>query len=130
MENNYWQRLKAKAAQIRQDIVILNLAFRHPDTPWYAKLFVALIIGYALSPIDLIPDFIPVLGYLDDLLLLPAGIIIALKLIPLQVIAQCREAAQAEAKNPRQKSWLAATIIVLIWLLVIFAIGRKIFSGF
>ena len=84
--------------------------------PWYARLWVAIVVGYALSPLDLIPDFIPVLGYLDDLILIPAGIVIAIKLIPAPVLAECRARAQREMAQNKPAGRTAAVIIIAIWL--------------
>jgi uncharacterized membrane protein YkvA (DUF1232 family) len=110
--------LKEKAKEIKRELTALYLAYRHPEVPWYAKLFTAIVIGYALSPIDLIPDFIPVLGYLDDLILIPIGIKIALKMIPEHVMIECREqAVELERKN-LGSSWIAAGVILAIWVLI------------
>ena len=87
------ERFKQKADQLKQEVYALYLAYKDPRVSWYARLFAACVIGYALSPIDLIPDFIPVLGYLDDLILLPLGIGMALKMIPPAVLAECRQKA-------------------------------------
>ena len=89
---------KEKVALLKREIHALYLACRHPDTPWYAKLCALLVVGYALSPIDLIPDFIPVLGYLDDLLLLPLGIALVLRMIPEPVLNECRAQAKQNAE--------------------------------
>jgi uncharacterized membrane protein YkvA (DUF1232 family) len=111
---------KTKSKQLKSEIVALYLAYKHPRTPWYAKALAALIIGYALSPIDLIPDFIPVLGYLDDLILVPAGIALLIKIIPGDVLEECRTKAQSDPLNRKPRNWVAAVIIVLVWLLVIY----------
>ena len=95
----------------------LYLAARDPRTPWYAKLLVAGVVAYALSPIDLIPDFVPILGYLDDLVLLPLGIALAIKLVPDAVLADCR--ARASALRDRPVSWAAGLAVVVIWMLVL-----------
>ena len=101
----------------------LYLAYRDPRTPWIARLVAALVIGYALSPLDLIPDFIPVLGYLDDLVLLPLGIALALRLIPPAVLAEARaEARRTDARLPVSRG--AAAIIVMIWLVGIALVLR------
>lgn len=114
--------LKRKADALKREIFALYLAARDPRTPWYAKAIAALIIAYALSPIDLIPDFIPILGYVDDLLLLPLGIVVLLKLMPQDVLADCRaKAAAGKEKLPR--SWTAAAFIVALWLLAAVLIG-------
>ncbi len=99
---------------------------KDPRTPWYAKVFAVFIIGYALSPIDLIPDFIPVLGYLDDLVIVPAGIALLLKMIPKEVMEECREKARLQSGNKNPKNWIAGLVIVLIWLLTIYVVVRII----
>jgi len=83
--------IKQILQQLKQEIQVLRLAIKHPATPWYARWWTLLVIGLALSPIDLIPDFIPVIGYLDDLLFIPAGIWVARRLIPKEVMAECRQ---------------------------------------
>ena len=110
--------LKARARRLKAETFALYLAARHPATPWYAKLLVALLVAYALSPIDLIPDFIPVLGYVDDLILLPLGIALAIRLIPSAVLDACRARAAARLQEPPPRSWAAAAVIILIWLVV------------
>ena len=92
----------------------MYLACRDPRTPWYAKVFAGGVVAYALSPIDLIPDFIPVLGYLDDLILVPLGIAIAVKMIPAAVLVDCRIRAQAASERPTNRK--AAAVIVALWL--------------
>ena len=109
-------RLRQRARQIKADTYALYLACRHPDTPWYAKLLGVCVVAYALSPIDLIPDFIPVLGYLDDLLLVPAGLAIVMRLIPPAVLVECRASANARLASEKPVSWVAGAIVVLIWL--------------
>jgi uncharacterized membrane protein YkvA (DUF1232 family) len=105
---------RERARRLKAEVYALYLAYRHPDTPWYAKAFAALVVAYAFSPIDLVPDFVPVLGYLDDLLLVPLGITLALKLIPAEVMAECRRQASDPAEKP--VNWYAAAAIVLLWL--------------
>jgi len=95
----------------------LYLAYKDSRTPWSAKLFIAFIVGYAFSPIDLIPDFIPVIGYLDDLVLLPLGVILAMKMIPPQVLAECREKAKTIMSQKGRTNWVAASVIIGIWIL-------------
>jgi len=116
---------KEKAKQLKTDTYALYLAYKDPRVPWYAKVFIAAIVAYALSPIDLIPDFIPVLGYLDDLIIIPAGISLSLKMIPKEVLEECREKAKSEPISDRSK-WIVAFIIVLIWLLVAYLILKFI----
>jgi uncharacterized membrane protein YkvA (DUF1232 family) len=122
-------RLKDKAEGLKREIFALYLAARDPRTPWYAKGLAALVIAYALSPIDLIPDPIPILGYLDDLILLPIGIVLVLKLIPHQVMADCRTKAAAHTESlPR--NWRAAAVIVVIWLFAAALIGQLLLRNF
>lgn len=108
--------LRQRARAIKRDTLALYLAARHPDTPWYAKALAVLIVGYALSPIDLIPDFIPVLGYLDDVILLPVGIFLCIRLIPPHVLDECRAEAAARFAEGKPTSRTAAVVIVLVWL--------------
>jgi uncharacterized membrane protein YkvA (DUF1232 family) len=115
------ERLRARLRSLKRDVLALYLAVRDPRVPWYAKALAACVVAYALSPIDLIPDFIPVLGYLDDILLVPAGIALVVLLIPRPVLEECRErAAQLEG---RPTSWAGALVIVLLWLGVAAALG-------
>jgi len=107
---------------LRQHVYALALACRHPRTPWYAKAWVALVVAYALSPIDLVPDFVPVLGAVDDLVLIPIGIWVGLRLVPPQVMAECREAAAGTAHRVRW-ALLAAAAVILIWLTCATGIG-------
>ncbi|MFA6134336.1 MAG: YkvA family protein [Phycisphaerae bacterium] len=114
MDFSDWKR---RVGLLKRETYALYLAARDPRVPWYAKWLIALVVAYALSPIDLIPDFVPLLGYLDDLILIPAGIALAIRLIPRDVLQQCREkAAQAQAA-PR--NWYAAGVIIVVWLLAI-----------
>lgn len=110
---------KEKAKRLKTEIYALYLAYRDPRVPWYAKVFIAAIVGYALCPLDLIPDFIPVLGYIDDIILIPAGITLVLKMIPQDVLEECREKARSESFGKRGH-WVAAVVIVLIWLVAIY----------
>lgn len=106
--------LKAWAGRARRDVVALWIAAVDPRTPWYAKLAAGAVAAYALSPIDLIPDFIPVLGYLDDLIIVPLGIVLAVKLIPDALIQEYRREALHRAGRPRSYAGLA--VIIAIWL--------------
>lgn len=109
---------KSRARQLKRETYALYLAYRDPRTPWYARLFAALVVGYAFSPIDLIPDFIPLLGYLDDLVIVPLGVLLALRMIPPAVWAESRERArEAMAEGGPVSRW-AAVVVVLIWLLI------------
>ena len=115
-------RLKAWARRLQRDIVVLAVAIRDPRTPWYAKLLGVAVIAYALSPIDLIPDFIPVLGYLDDLLLLPLALWLLAHLIPAHILSQHRSALEAGARLPPNRT--AAVIVVAIWIFTAVILGR------
>jgi len=109
-------RLRQNARKLKAETYALYLAYRHPLTPWYAKAFTGLVIAYAFSPIDLIPDFIPILGYLDDLLLVPAGIALAIRMIPAKVMAACRAQAQKDLAGERPVNWLMGGLILAIWI--------------
>ena len=125
------ESLKVHARALKRETHALYLAARDPRTPWLAKLVIAIVVAYALSPIDLIPDFIPILGYLDDVLLLPLGIYLALKLIPAAVLADARQAAQ-QAGGRLARSRVAATVIILLWMIsaiVVGAFALRLFHG-
>ena len=109
---------KRRARQLKLETYAVYLAYRDPRVPWYARLLGACVVAYAFSPIDLIPDPIPVLGYLDDLILVPLGIALVLKMIPEPVLAECREKAQATMNDGKPNNWAAAAVIVVIWLLL------------
>ncbi len=113
-----WDRLKRWARELKGEGLALWFCCRHPDMPLVPKLLALLVVGYFLSPIDLIPDFIPVLGYLDELILLPAGIYLILKLVPEPVLVECRAAASAwiDQHQPTPRSIVAAVVIMLLWM--------------
>lgn len=113
---NLIETWKRRAKQIKAETYALFLAYRDRRTPWYARIFAGCVVAYAFSPIDLIPDFIPVLGYLDDLILIPLGIALALKMIPPQVMADSRVKAQELLGQGRPRNWIAAAAILIIWL--------------
>jgi uncharacterized membrane protein YkvA (DUF1232 family) len=112
-------RLRARARELKIQVHALLLAYRDPRTPWYAKALAALVAAYALSPIDLIPDFIPVLGQLDDLLLVPLGIALAVRLIPREVLADCRARAREADARPPIRPWLTALLVAGLWLVLL-----------
>ena len=105
---------KAKSKQLRGGVYAFYLASKHPKTPWYAKAFAVLIIGYVLSPIDFIPDFIPVIGYLDDFIIVFAGFSLLIKMIPKEILEECGEKARSQPVDQKRTNWAAAAIIVLI----------------
>jgi len=120
---HYLQTWREYAQRLKAEGYAVYLACRDPRTPWYAKALAACVAGYAFSPIDLIPDFIPVLGYLDDLVIVPLGIALVLKMIPAEVMVECRKAAEERLVNGKPRSWVAGVVILLIWAVVIGAIG-------
>lgn len=111
--------LKEKAKKLKSDIPALYLALKDKNTPVIAKIFAAITIAYALSPIDLIPDFIPVLGYLDDIIILPVLVTLTIKFIPKDILEEKRSEAQNMWKNGKPKKWYFAIPIVVIWLLLL-----------
>ena len=119
--------LKQRARDLKLTIPAIFLAMRKKETPWTAKVLAAITVGYALSPIDLIPDFIPVLGYLDDLLLLPALAAWTIQLIPPDVLAQCKKESAGMWADGKPKRWYYAIPIVLFWLLIVWLIIKAIF---
>jgi uncharacterized membrane protein YkvA (DUF1232 family) len=111
------EKLKRWARSIKRDVVALYFAGRDPRVPWYAKAVAVAVAAYALSPIDLIPDFIPVLGYVDELVILPLGIMIAVKLIPPEIMAEHRASAFKAAGKPQSRA--AAVVIIAIWIVAL-----------
>lgn len=120
-------RWKERVRRLKADIPAVFLSLKDQDTPLIAKVLVALTVAYALSPIDLIPDFIPVFGYLDDVLLLPALVAVTVKLIPKSVWERNRTAAEGIWENGRPKRWYYAIPIVALWLLLLWLIVKAIF---
>jgi len=121
-------RLSRWARTLKRESLALSYVARDPRTPWYAKLLAGALVAYAFSPIDLIPDFIPVLGLLDDLLLLPAGIWLVLKLVPEAVLAESRTRAEAALERPTSR--VAAVVILLVWIASAVALGAWILPRF
>jgi uncharacterized membrane protein YkvA (DUF1232 family) len=112
------QTWKYRVRQLKKETYVIYIACKDPRVPWYAKVFAGFVVAYAFSPIDLIPDIIPILGYLDDLVLVPLGIILVLKMIPPAVLAECREKAEALMEQGKPTSKIAALVIVAIWVLL------------
>lgn len=125
-----FEKIKQQARHLRSEVFALYFAARDHRTPWYAKLIVAAIVAYALSPIDLIPDFLPVIGYLDDLVLIPVGIALAIKLIPQSVLIDSRARALKAMENKEPVSWIAGAIILLIWLGLTMLCAKWIYNKF
>ncbi len=116
MNAKSWKR---RARQLSAQTHALYLAFRHPETPWYAKFFAALVIGYVFSPIDPIPDFIPGVGLLDEMVVVPVGVLIAAKMIPPEVMEECQQKASQVAEGEKPVSRVAAVVVAAVWLLCI-----------
>ena len=114
----FMERWKQRARHLKREVYALYLACKDPRVPWYARILALCVVGYAFSPIDLIPDFIPILGYVDDLILIPLGVAAVIKLIPPAVLNESRDKAQAVLSHGKPTNWVAAGVIVLIWLLL------------
>ena len=119
------ERLRLRARELKIELIALALAARHPDTPWYARLIVAGCVAYAVTPVDLIPDAIPIVGFVDDLIFIPLAIALAVRFIPAPVLADCRERSRAiDARAPRLSraswivigtAWFAAVVLIALW---------------
>ena len=120
-------RWRTAARRVKRDIYALYLAGRNPRTPWYARALVGLVAAYALSPIDLIPDFIPVIGYLDDLIIVPLGLLLAIRLVPPEVLDDARRRAD---EQQRRGSRVGLALMVAIWLLAAAMIGLALYRRF
>ncbi|WP_160718653.1 YkvA family protein [Bacillus sp. USDA818B3_A] len=129
-QKNHLTKLKKYARKLKQNLFVLYLSYKDNRVPWYAKLVAICVVAYAFSPIDLIPDFIPVLGYLDDLIIVPLGISLALKLIPPYVIEENRVNAEEIRKNGKPKNWFIAVLFILIWILLAFWVGKFLYGKF
>ena len=123
------EKLRRFAASLVRETLALWLAARHPRTPLPAKLLAGLVAAYALSPIDLIPDFIPVLGYLDDLVLIPAGVALAVRMIPPDVMEESRRTAREHLREDHPNSWVGAAVIVILWVLALTLIGLLVYRA-
>ena len=126
----FLETLKTRARQLKSEVYALYLAGVHPKTPRYAKLYLLAVVAYALSPIDLIPDFIPVLGFLDEVILLPFAIALAVKLIPAEVMAECRARAAQERPSGSRLGRYGAAFIAILWLAVAIAAGIWAYNAF
>jgi uncharacterized membrane protein YkvA (DUF1232 family) len=111
------ETLKRQARNLKQHVFVLYLSYKDPRVPWYARLLTLLVVAYAFSPIDLIPDFIPILGYLDDLIIVPLGIYVAMKLIPRPVLQDCRAKAEEIRKQGKPKNWFTGALFIVIWII-------------
>ena len=118
--------LKERAQRLKSDIPAVFIALKDKETPWYAKLLATITVGYALSPIDLVPDFIPVLGYLDDIIVLPALVSLTIRLIPEKIWEKSRQQSENMWTDGKPKRWYYAIPIVVIWLVIIWLIIKWI----
>jgi uncharacterized membrane protein YkvA (DUF1232 family) len=121
------EKLKVRARALKTEVYAIYLAARDPRTPWYARALIFFVVAHTFSPIDLIPDFIPVLGYLDDLIITPGGIWLAVRLIPAEVLAEARATA-ATREIDRRVGILGATLIILVWILAALGVIYLIIS--
>jgi|SRR5215470_7959064 len=122
--------MEAASERTKNRSLCLYLAVKDPRVPWYAKITAVCVVAYALSPIDLIPDFIPVVGYLDDLILVPLGIAFTIRMIPSEVLDEYRIKAKAKAAEGKTLGWIGASVIVTLWILALsfaFFLGRRLF---
>jgi uncharacterized membrane protein YkvA (DUF1232 family) len=110
------EKWKKRAKSLKLEITAIYLAYKHPKTPWHVRLFLICLLAMALSPLDLIPDFLPVLGYLDDLLLIPIGIALAIRMIPPKIMEECRNKARSDANGKAVTGRIGTVVIILIWL--------------
>jgi len=124
----YDEKNKRKTSELKKQVFALYLAYKKKETPLIAKVFTVIVVAYALSPVDLIPDFIPVLGYLDDFILIPMGVAIALKLILAEIMEECRKEAEMKLKNDIPEAKVAGVIIVMLWILILGFIGYRILT--
>jgi uncharacterized membrane protein YkvA (DUF1232 family) len=111
-------RLKQAARRLKNEIVVLGVVYRDPRTPWYARVVIFLVIAYTLSPIDLIPDFIPILGYLDDLVIAPLGIALAIRLVPKEVFTEARKNVASQPESTGISGWWMGGLVIVIWILI------------
>lgn len=114
------QYLKQWARNLKNEIIAMYFVMKHPKTPLYVRILVAIVVGYALSPIDLIPDFVPIFGYIDDMILLPLGIALIIKIVSKNILQECREKAKNNPTVSKPKIWIAAYIIILLWFTVFY----------
>lgn len=113
------KKMKAWSKNLKKQVFILYFAYKDDRVPLYAKLFAICVVAYAFSPIDLIPDFIPILGFIDDLIIVPLGVMLALKMIPVLAIKDCEEKANELMKKGKPKNWIVGSLIILFWSLIL-----------
>lgn len=126
-ESKLLEKLKTSTKKLKQNLYVLYWAYKDARVPWHAKLFAICVVAYAFSPIDLIPDFIPILGYLDDLIIVPLGITIALKLIPQNILDEYRVKAEEMRSQGKPKNWITGTLFIIIWIASAIWIGEWLY---
>jgi uncharacterized membrane protein YkvA (DUF1232 family) len=119
----FLERWRQRVYRLKREVYALYLAYKDPRVPWYTRLFAGIVVAYAFSPIDLIPDPIPILGYLDDLVLIPLGIALAIRLLPPDILAECRQEAHRVMAEGKPTNWGAAAVIIAVWILLAAAAG-------
>jgi uncharacterized membrane protein YkvA (DUF1232 family) len=122
-------KIKSRARVLKNEIFAVSHASKDPRTPWQAKVLIFLIVAYALSPVDLIPDFIPVLGYLDDLIIVPLGIALAIRMISPEVLDEARRSMNQEQAPQRSVGFIGLILIAFIWILILAIVVRPILNG-
>jgi uncharacterized membrane protein YkvA (DUF1232 family) len=115
-KQSLFSRLKSMAKKLKANLMVMYLAYRDPRVPMFTKIFAICVVAYAFSPVDLIPDFIPILGYLDDLILVPLGVYLALRLFPKEVLEEYRAKAEEQRKLGKPKNWVTGTLIIALWM--------------
>jgi uncharacterized membrane protein YkvA (DUF1232 family) len=123
---DWYEAVKTRAGKLKSESVTLYYAYLDPRTPWYARLLITFTLAYLFSPVDLIPDFIPVLGQLDDLIIVPLCIAWSIKLIPAEVIREAREKALCEGGQGKRANWIFGTAVILVWMLVVYWVFLKV----
>ncbi|MFC3884505.1 YkvA family protein [Bacillus songklensis] len=124
------KKLSVWARKVKSDFMVLYLAHKDKRVPWYAKVIAVVVVAYAFSPVDLIPDFIPILGYLDDVILLPLGIVLAMKLIPGYVLSEYRTKVMELEKKEKPKNWVAGIFIIFVWIFILMMVFLYFFNAF
>jgi uncharacterized membrane protein YkvA (DUF1232 family) len=112
------EKWKKRAKELKKEIFVLYLSYKHPRVSWLLRLFILCVVAYAFSPIDLVPDFIPILGYIDDLVLVPLGIYLALRWLPKEVVEENRIKASELAEKGKPKNWIAGILIILLYIAI------------
>ncbi|MGC4376448.1 YkvA family protein [Fictibacillus sp. Mic-4] len=127
MGNINLRKWKVYAKKLKSELYTLYLANKHPKVPWYTKIFSICVVAYAFSPVDLVPDFIPILGYLDDLILVPLGIYFAFKMMPGDVVKECRKEAERLMNQAKPRNWITGGLIIILWMLIALWIMERLF---